>query len=64
MSCRITIPACIEDIYANSKCKNGVILQSMLDVGRWMFDVRQLFIRNGFMTTTLTPHLTIDVSGL
>jgi len=25
----------------------------MLDVGRWMFDVRQFFIRNGFMTTTL-----------
>ena len=25
----------------------------MLDVGRWMFEVRQLFIRNGFMTTTL-----------
>ena len=27
----------------------------MLDVGRWMFDVRLLFILNGFMTTTLIP---------
>jgi hypothetical protein len=32
MSGRITIPAWIEAIYANSRCKNGVILHSMLDV--------------------------------
>jgi len=33
----------------------------MLDVGRWMFDVRQFFIRNGFMTTTInTGHVPVS----